>query len=73
MMMSSRAMFSTKVAILKRIIDKASNGANGASDGLTETVITFAGALLFILPPLVLYLYLQKYFVQSIERTGIVG
>ena len=33
----------------------------------------FAGAMLFIIPPLLLYLYLQKYFVQSIERTGIVG
>lgn len=31
------------------------------------------GCFLFILPVLLLYLILQRYFVQSIERTGIVG
>lgn len=32
-----------------------------------------AGALLTVLPPLVLYIFTQKYFTESIERTGIVG
>ncbi len=32
-----------------------------------------AGSLLYILPMLVMYMILQRYFVQSIERTGIVG
>ena len=32
-----------------------------------------AGALLSILPPLVLYLFTQKYFIESIDRAGIVG
>lgn len=32
-----------------------------------------AGCLLTILPPLILYLIFQKYFTESIERTGIVG
>ncbi len=32
-----------------------------------------SGSLLTILPPLVLYMFTQKYFTQSIERTGIVG
>ncbi len=32
-----------------------------------------AGCLLAILPVLILYIFLQKYFTESIERTGIVG
>lgn len=32
-----------------------------------------AGALLCVAPPLVLYLFTQKYFTESIERTGLVG
>jgi multiple sugar transport system permease protein len=32
-----------------------------------------AGALLTILPPFALYIVLQKYFTESIERSGIVG
>lgn len=32
-----------------------------------------AGSLLTILPPLTVYMFTQKYFTESIERTGIVG
>lgn len=32
-----------------------------------------AGALLTVLPVLILFLFLQKYFTESIERTGLVG
>lgn len=32
-----------------------------------------AGALLTIIPPLVLYIFTQKYFVESIETTGLTG
>ena len=32
-----------------------------------------AGALLVVVPPLLLYIFTQKYFTESIERTGIVG
>lgn len=32
-----------------------------------------AGALLTVIPPLVLYIFTQRFFVESIERTGIVG
>ena len=36
-------------------------------------LILQAGVLLSILPPLLLYLLLQKYFRESVERSGIVG
>lgn len=45
-----------------------SGGGNAASHNITMT-----GCLLFILPVLILYLILQKKFIQSIERIGIVG
>ena len=32
-----------------------------------------AGALLTIIPPLILYIFTQKYFVESIETTGLTG
>ena len=32
-----------------------------------------AGALLCVAPPLVLYMFTQRYFTESIERTGLVG
>ncbi|MCU6710923.1 carbohydrate ABC transporter permease [Paenibacillus sp. J5C_2022] len=34
--------------------------------------IKMAGALLVILPPLILFMFTQRYFVEGIERTGIV-
>lgn len=42
------------------------------SADMTRTYIS-AGALLVVVPPLVLYIFTQKYFTESIERTGIVG
>ncbi len=32
-----------------------------------------AGCLMTILPPLILYIFTQRFFTESIERTGIVG
>ena len=32
-----------------------------------------AGCLMFIAPPMILYLFVQKYFIESIDRIGIVG
>lgn len=51
-------------------------------EGLTSSInlsqyalrLYFAsGALLALIPPLILYIFLQRYFVESIAKTGIVG
>jgi len=42
------------------------------ADG-THMIFTNAGILLAILPVLILYVVLQKFFTQSIERSGLVG
>lgn len=54
-------------ATLQRKLQTA--GVNGLSD---RAILAGAG-LLTIIIPLVLYLVLQRFFVESIERTGIVG
>lgn len=48
-------------------------GGASRGDGTGESVMIFSAALLFILPPLIVYLIVQRYFMQSVERAGIVG
>ncbi|UUZ80380.1 hypothetical protein LJK88_36645 [Paenibacillus sp. P26] len=53
-------------------------GLGGATSGLVGLAPTFqnrvmAGALLTILPMLLLYLFTQRYFVEGVERAGIAG
>ncbi len=70
MMMPNSNMFAPKLSLMRTTIHNLETEGTNTTQ---TSVVLFAGALLFILPPLILYLYLQKYFVQSIERTGIVG
>ena len=51
-------------------------GMAGSSDSsmmLTASLVKNAGIILVISPLLVLYLVAQKFFVQSVERSGLVG
>lgn len=64
---SSRTLLPFKLDQLTRIFDIYN---------YTEeyvTIITNTGMLMFVAPLLVFYAFLQRYFVESIERTGIVG
>jgi len=38
-----------------------------------KTIVNNTGMILFIIPLLLIYVFLQRYFIESIERTGIVG
>lgn len=44
---------------------------NKAAANLTDYGLSLAGALVVMLPVLVLFLFLQRYFVQGIAATGI--
>lgn len=57
---------------LQSLLSQASMGMGNTSPYLLRTYIQ-AGALLCVLPPLILYIFTQRYFTESIERTGIVG
>ncbi|WJH32708.1 carbohydrate ABC transporter permease [Paenibacillus sp. CC-CFT747] len=48
----------------------AQAGESGPS--LFDEPIKMAGAFLIILPPLVLYLFAQRWFIEGVERTGLV-
>ncbi|HIW73328.1 MAG TPA: carbohydrate ABC transporter permease [Firmicutes bacterium] len=49
------------------------SGFAASADTATVRTILMAGCLLFIAPILLMYLFLQKRFIQSIETVGIVG
>ena len=57
---------------LQSLLSQADLGIGNTSPYLLRTYIQ-SGALLCVLPPLVLYIFTQRYFTESIERTGIVG
>lgn len=46
---------------------------SGGNAWLTASLVKNAGVILAIFPLLLLYLIMQKFFVQSVERSGIVG
>ncbi|PLT45888.1 carbohydrate ABC transporter permease [Paenibacillus sp. FSL W8-1187] len=49
------------------------DGDASQADPFYLSMVQDTGILLAILPLIVLYLFVQRYFVESIERTGIVG
>lgn len=53
--------------------NKLYSSAGVSTGGALNESIRLAGTLLTITPLVVLYLAVQKYFIQSIERTGITG
>ena len=61
---------------LEQFVDrfnKLYSSSQFSTGGALNEAIRLAGTLLTILPLVVLYLILQKQFVESIERTGITG
>lgn len=53
--------------------NKLYSSANVSTGGALNESIRLAGTLLTILPLIILYLILQRQFVESIEKTGITG
>ncbi|AEE96976.1 carbohydrate ABC transporter permease [Mahella australiensis] len=54
-------------------IDALIGGYEGTKDVLIALPAKDAGVILIMLPMLILYIIGQRYFVESVERTGIVG
>ncbi|MBR7133181.1 MAG: carbohydrate ABC transporter permease [Clostridia bacterium] len=64
--------------LAKRMLDirTLANNALGISSyatNLSETNIMFAACIIFVLPLLIMYMFAQKLFIQSAERSGITG
>lgn len=48
-------------------------GGSGKADPFYLSMVQDTGILLAMLPLIIMYIFTQRYFVESIERTGIVG
>lgn len=55
------------------LIPKSLSDIAGAAQNLYNSAITNACSLLIVIPLLIVYLFCQRYLVQGIERSGIVG
>lgn len=76
----SAMLYTTKLKALvpmmqsiKGALETSINNGSASGAALSSRGILSAAGLLTIVVPLVLYLFLQRHFVESIERTGIVG
>ena len=74
---TSTMYYSTQETVTVAMVNLQSRAAlitGGATADPYETITLMqAGSLLTILPLLIVYVVLQKYFVQGVERSGIVG
>jgi multiple sugar transport system permease protein len=60
-------LLSTKLASLGESFRQATQ------DPIGSTLVISAGVVMMVLPLLVMYIVLQKYFIEGVERSGIVG
>ncbi|MFD0712241.1 carbohydrate ABC transporter permease [Paenibacillus sp. GCM10027626] len=68
----SQYLSSTKVLSLQLVI--MPNSIRWITmDPLYSSILTNAGALLVMLPLIIMYFFVQRYFVEGVERTGLVG
>jgi multiple sugar transport system permease protein len=72
--LTSSKVIATQLSSLPSNLAQILGGGTAAeSDPFYLSVVQETGILLSILPLLIMYLFVQRYFVESIERTGIVG
>ena len=70
--MPSMNLFPTLLNNLSFQISRAAGGAS-VVDTVRLSMLTNAGALLIIAPLILLFLVVQRFFVQGVERTGLTG
>lgn len=58
---------------LSRIIDALNSMGFYGSANVEAQAIIMASCVLFVIPPLILYIILQRKFIESIDRVGITG
>ncbi|OBR66162.1 ABC transporter permease [Paenibacillus oryzae] len=71
--LTTSKVMSTQLTSLPYNLAIQLNGDINKSDPFYMSMVQDTGILLAILPLIIIYLFVQRYFVESIERTGIVG
>ena len=71
MYLNKTNVLANQLAVLSQNIASANGGLE--TDPMLSTLYNNAGTLLCVLPLIILYCFLQKQFVESVENTGIVG
>ncbi len=54
-------------------ITRAEGGMSAALDNVRVSMLTNAGALLILLPLIILFLIVQRFFIEGVEHTGLTG
>lgn len=70
---SSKVMSTQLTSLPYNLQIMLEGGATTNKDPFFMSMVQDTGILLAILPLVIMYLFVQRYFVESIERTGIVG
>lgn len=70
---SSKVMSTQLSSLPYNLAIQLQDGASSKADPFYQSMVQDTGILLAILPLIIIYLFVQRYFVESIERTGIVG
>ncbi|MCR2804428.1 carbohydrate ABC transporter permease [Paenibacillus soyae] len=71
--LSSGKVMSVQLAALPYNLNNIVSGGSSQADPFYLSMVQDTGILLAILPLIIIYLFVQRYFVEGIERTGIVG
>lgn len=65
--------FLSKRMLEIRVLATEAMGLSAYATNLSETGVMFAACIIFILPLLIMYMFVQRGFIQSAERSGITG
>ncbi|MCA0755070.1 carbohydrate ABC transporter permease [Paenibacillus sp. N4] len=71
--LSSGKVMSVQLSALPYNLNSLVSGGSSQADPFYLSMVQDTGILLAILPLIIIYFFVQRYFVEGIERTGIVG
>ena len=71
--LTSANVMATKLSSLPHNLQIFLDSSGGTVDPFYLSMVQDTGILLAIAPLIIMYLFVQKQFVESVERTGIVG
>lgn len=71
--LTSSKVMSTQLSSLPHNLQSQLTAGLSQEDPFYLSMVQDTGILLAILPLIIIYLFVQRYFVESVERTGVVG